>query len=599
MAQPQVLSAPSLSTRRSTKVPGWLQVLGWLLIALPILLFGLVWQQYAINIPKWDDHALRAFLVYSDQETTLSGKIYQLFRQHNEHRIVYDRIITALDYWLFGKLNYKHLMVVGNLSLVGLLAVFIGVLRQHRKTVLYAVPVSLLLFNLSQWENMFWGMAALQNFSVVLWVVAAFYFLTYTHRWGLALVAAILATLTSGNGLIVWPIGFVLLALRLASYSRESKSATKWSEQFQPLIGWTVGALIVVGLYFTGFEKPADITYVRPGPLALLKGWFAVIGAAAEALPFGSPLRTSILLGGPMTVVTLGISVWGFIVYWPTISQVVLRILKPKTTVYKASLPIPSLLLFFWGCAGFILGTAAVVAWARTGFGAELLITSRYKMYSLVLLILLYLFTVVNLPNRTSNWAGLLGGVGSLALAWLSYYSFLDETIWWRHWMTTNQFNWLYPTNQPVAKLDSITQHYTDLAPAFYEAALPILYGPAQQPADSVMLNKTAAGFSAQSMTAPALGLVDAGTYLLLRSSQRVYLFPAWQAQTSPRQARFWPANQFKAGLKGMVFPNELKAGTYQLFELRVTATNQLTLHSTGQQIVSTGQPTDAAKKNW
>ncbi|RYF54719.1 MAG: hypothetical protein EOO39_38970, partial [Cytophagaceae bacterium] len=291
----------------------WLSGLGWALLELPVLVFGLIWQQYAVNIPKWDDHALRAFLFYFDREPTFTGKIYQLFRQHNEHRIVYDRLVSLVDNQLVGKLNYVHLMLVGNLSLVGLLWIFVAALRRSRPdlsnlSVFYAVPIAWLLFNLSQWENMFWGMAALQNFSVVLWVIAAFYFLSYTTHWRLAFVAGVLATITSGNGLMVWPLGFLILVLRLPAFVG---STTRKS--FVPFVGWLVGAAIVVALYFMGFEKPDGVKYVKPGIIELTKGWFAVIGAAAEALPTNSPLRTCILLGGLMTLSVVCIIGWSLL----------------------------------------------------------------------------------------------------------------------------------------------------------------------------------------------------------------------------------------------------------------------------------------------
>src|SRR5205823_6463260 len=141
--------------------------------------------------------------------------------------IVYDRLITWLDFSLFGKLNYRHLMVVGNLSLVGLLAIFglvfgrtlsldnKNLVSQYSFSLtdclIYLPPVAFLLLNLSQWENMFWGMAALQNFTVVLWIVGAIYVLSFTQNLPFALLMAIAATLTSGNGILIWPIGFVIL----------------------------------------------------------------------------------------------------------------------------------------------------------------------------------------------------------------------------------------------------------------------------------------------------------------------------------------------------------------------------------------------------
>ena len=66
----------------------------------------------------------------STKKCPFREKVYQFVKQHNEHRIVYDRLIAWLDYHLTGKLNFVHLMFIGNLSLLGLLAVFGRVLSQ-------------------------------------------------------------------------------------------------------------------------------------------------------------------------------------------------------------------------------------------------------------------------------------------------------------------------------------------------------------------------------------------------------------------------------------------------------------------------------------
>ncbi|MFD2569116.1 hypothetical protein ACFSUS_00635 [Spirosoma soli] len=570
---------------------GW-SLGAWLFVALPVVVFGLVWQYYAVNVPKWDDHALRHFLYLFDQETTISGKIYQLFKQHNEHRIVYDRIITVIDYWLFGKLNYIHLMIVGNLAVVGLLAIFISVLRRSGRSVFYAVPVAFLLFNLSQWENMFWGMAALQNFSVVLWIVLALYLLSYTNRLSLAVLSAVLATLTSGNGLTVWPLGAVLLVLRLNDRQRNAEQ-----RRFNPLISWLGSAALVIGLYFYGFKQPGDITYVQPGLVALLKGWFAVIGAAAEAFPVGSALTNSTLLGCLMVVITLGGIGWGVTTNWRTILQTLGQLTSSSTYSSANKTVLSSATLFFWSCAAFVLGTAAIVAWTRTGFGAHLLITSRYKLYSLLLLLLLYTYAIIELPQRIGRWVNGIGIIGSISLAWLSYYTFLSEAMWWRHWLLTNQFNWTYSTNRPVVRLDPVTLKYTKPQPAFYDKVLPTLYGPGNQPVVPIRITKTSAGYSIQNETIPALGLRDEGAYIVARSSRRTYLFPTRQNQASVSKTKLLPGRQFSTGFSSVISPAELEAGTYQLFVL--TVANQTTLSPTNQIIRSTGQPVDMSKKNW
>ncbi|WP_461080760.1 hypothetical protein [Spirosoma flavus] len=588
-SQPAHRHGPNQSALKSTaSVWTWL---GYLLVAMPIVLFALVWNVYAINIPKWDDHALRAFLYYSDQETTFTGKIHQLFKQHNEHRIVYDRIVTLLDYWLFGKLNFVHLMVVGNLSLVGLLAVFIAVLNRAGKSVLYAIPVAFLIFNLSHWENMYWGMAALQNFSVVLWIIAAFYFLSFTNHWLLAFIAATLATITSGNGLVVWPIGFLIILLR---------STTHQSRSLRSLIGWIVGGGIVVGLYFTGFEKPGDITYVRPGVVDLLKGWFAFTGAAAEVVPVGSPLRSSIALGGLMTITTIGLLGWSAFRYRFTILQAVQNLLRLKSSGKATQGFIPSVTLFFWACAAFLLGTAAIVAWARTGFGAEILITSRYKMYSLTLLALLYVYLISTSGERIGRWLLIGGSLGAIAFAGISYLSFLDETIWWRHWFTTSQFNWTYTTNSPTATSDSVSEHYTDAAPAFYDAHLQTLFAPVQKPVTDLQVSKVSNAFVVQNSTIPAGGLGDNGTYLMARSDERTYLFPVWQNVRSIRSTKFIPSNLFTDGFKGRFLSIDLARGTYQLSVLRISDNNRKAeIYPTNQTIFTEGPPAQSTTKNW
>lgn len=596
LSRVQTISPSSSRLRRQSAIPTWQIGLGWALLTLPVLVFGWVWQQYAVNVPKWDDHALRGFLINVDQETTIAGKIYQLFRQHNEHRIVYDRILTLLDYTLFGKLNYVHLMAVGNLSLVGLLAIFVAVLRRNDSRAggwpaLYAVPVALLLFNLSQWENMFWGMAALQNFSVVLWVLWAVFLLTHTNRWPLAVLAGVLATITSGNGLLVWPLGLLMLLLRVPT-NRPGRPS------WWPLLGWAVGAILTIGLYFVGFEKPGGAHAIRPGVIDLLKGWFVVVGAAAEALPVGTPLRNSMLLGGLIVLVTLGIAVFGLLTNWPLLVRTVQQRRDSSRLGGRAGVPV--LLVFFWGSAGFLLGTAAIVAYARTGFGIDLLMTSRYKLYSLTLLALLYTYLIAILPTPTRRWTGLAGGVASLGLAWLSYVTFLDETIWWRHWLTTNQFNWHHPTNRPVAQLDPVTNRYTNPAPAFYDAILPVIYGPARSATLNVAIRQTPVGFTLSENTVTPQGLLDEGAYLLVRSPKRLYLFPTWQNRNSSLTARLVPGKPFANGFRADLNAGELAAGTYQLFVLIVPQQPAAPyLLGTNRTITPAGPPTDTTEKNW
>lgn len=564
----------------------------WIAISMPVLVFAFFWQYYAVNIPKWDDHALRAYLYFFDRETTVSGKIYQLFVQHNEHRIVLDRFVASLDYWLFGKLSYLHLMVLGNLSLVGLLAVFAFVLVRMGKSLIYALPVSLLLFNLSQWENMFWGMAALQNFSVVFWVVLTVYLLTFPNRRRLALITALLATLTSGNGLLVWPIGFMLILLHTPTANHQTKI-----RPLRVLTAWSAVAVAVIVLYFIGFEKPAGNPPDRGTLANLLHGWLAFTGSAAEAVSTGSPLSVSTRLGALMVLVTLGILGWSLRSHWATIGNTLNSILKPAPNALRTG--VPAVTRFFWGCSAFILGTAGIVAWTRTGFGLDLIITSRYKLYSLLLLALLYVYAISCLPRRAGRWLGIASSLGSFLVAWLSYNAFLDDTIWWRHYMLTSQFNWTYGTNKPVGRLDDISKKYSTQAPAFYDADPSVLYGAGQPTIWPVAVSQTPGGFNVQDGNLTIQDRRDNRAYIVVRSSRRAYLFPTRQNQNLAGRARFWPANLFTTGFTAPIASVDLEAGIYQLFILTVSTEGQLTLYPTGQTIESAGQSAAPLQKNW
>ncbi|GAB4033708.1 hypothetical protein [Spirosoma gilvum] len=579
----------TLSNTPQTQQKGYGLVAGLVaggLVLLPVVIFWLFWDSYAVSVPKWDDHVLRAFLVNFDKEASLTGKLFEFYRQHNEHRIVYDRIITWLDYNLFGKFSYRHLMLVGNLSLLGLIAIFGLVLGRSTSLsgknakvqiastltdyLIYLPPVAFLLLNLSQWENMFWGMAALQNFTVLLWVFWTIYQLAFSQRLWPALLLATAATLTSGNGLLVWPVGFAILLLQQLLEKRPNRNA---------LLIWSASAVLLIGLYFLNYQKPPGNPPIRGSFFDLIKGWLAFNGAAAEAFPIGPGFAKCLIIGSIATVLALGSWVY----------------LLEKGLVRKQ---FPSFSYFFFGTTAFLLGTATTVAWSRVGFGLHLLITSRYKIYSLLLLALVYCFVIVQQRRSGRLLAMILGLVFSAGLMASSYLTYLSDTLYWRHWLTTHQFNWTHNANNTTISIDSASSHYTDLAPAFYDTTLPTLFGLATKPVVPIQVTKESNGYTIQNTTLPAQGIRDEGPYLVARSEVRSYLFPIRQMQRSVQAAHFLPTNLYTTGFTANVPTEEMIAGSYQLFILAIP-NGKADLYPTGQTIESAGPPETTLKKNW
>ncbi len=207
--QPAV--SPAAATNNPFAWAGWLYAV--LFTALPVGVIAWAWATNAVNVPKWDDHALKAFLLALEQESTPLGWFRQVVKQHNEHRIAYDRLLTWADYTVFGKLSFKRLMIYGDLSLVALVALFGWFMsRYSRQWYLFLPPVAFFIISLAHWENLYWALSAVQNFSIVVWSIACLYVLSHQYKLGWAIGLAVVATLVSGNGFLVWPIGFLVLA---------------------------------------------------------------------------------------------------------------------------------------------------------------------------------------------------------------------------------------------------------------------------------------------------------------------------------------------------------------------------------------------------
>ena len=184
-----------------------------LILLLPVAIYFTVWDYYAINIPKWDDHALKNFIAEYAQADNWKQKILALFRQHNEHRIALTRLFAWIDYAIFGHLNYRHLMTAGNILLLAAIPLWYDLLKKNKKPLFALVPIPFLWMTLAFWENMYWGMSAVQNFGVVTLVLWTLYLVINPKvlPFSVAILLSVVTVLTSGNGLMVLPLGAVLL----------------------------------------------------------------------------------------------------------------------------------------------------------------------------------------------------------------------------------------------------------------------------------------------------------------------------------------------------------------------------------------------------
>jgi hypothetical protein len=533
---------------------GALKLIVSLCILIPIVLYFGVWDYYAINIPKWDDHPLKQFIFDFDHASNWQEKITALFKQHNEHRIVLTRFITWLDFWVFGSLNYRHLMLAGNILLIGMIPLFHILLKNNKKPLLSLLPIPFLWLSLAQWENMYWGMASIQNFGVVTLSLWTLYLCVNPKNFlfAISVPLAVLTVFTSPNGIFILPIGVLLLFL---------------TGNRQRLALWILTSAAAIFFYFRGFVAASN-PESKASFLQLIKGYMAFLGSFAESFPVLDHFRVCFLLGSVLFLVAVSIA-----------TTTLFRIMRNKYASKFEKLTD----LFCLGTILFILGTALVIVYGRAGFGLDVLISSKYKIYSVLLLITAYLYVVI--PIKGSFLSPYITAITALAITFnvFSYHYHLVDAYNLRKYLTTSQFNWTYTTKELKASSDtSYVANIVAKTPVFYEKWPPMIALADRQgyAGESRLLTelyeqttftKGATSLRANNKSFTSQRLQDSGVYILLSSKDRFYVFPAYRLRNTNRKELFLKQYYFAPGFNADVSyaVESLKAGEYKIGIIR------------------------------
>jgi hypothetical protein len=244
------------------------------------------------DIVYWDefDTAL-AMLLRVREDPSPQRVLGELFAVNNEHRMVTSRALFLASYALTGSVNFVFVNVVGNATLLGLLALLLVHARTAERRALLAVILAALFFQLQHYENFLWSGASIDHFQVVLLAAAALVCLTrHTLRATLAGAAfATLATFTLAHGTVTWVAGAALL-WRLGHR--------------RPLLLWLGLGAVVAAAFLYHFQlnrSQGFATASGEGALLVLRYWLTLLGAlpafghAALAPWFGGALL--VLLG--------------------------------------------------------------------------------------------------------------------------------------------------------------------------------------------------------------------------------------------------------------------------------------------------------------
>jgi hypothetical protein len=530
-------------------------------LAVSLLLIGLyfyLWNHYAVNIPKWDDHPLKGFVIDYDKASTISEKINTITRQHNEHRIGLTRLATLIDFKLFGGVNYKHLMFFGNLALILIWLLLTRFFRQTIASFWYALPVVTFWFGLAFWENTFWGMASVQNMWVVALTLWSCWIIAQNNRyWAWGIVVAAVAFYTSGNGILALPIGLMVLLLQ-KNWLRAALFA--------------VGSLVIFGSYFYQFQiPPVNGTAVFDFKM-FAKGYLLLCGSLAEGLPFSQPQQSLLWVGFLTLFVSFCLLLYIFRSY----------VTKQLQLSFYDS--------FFLGATLFALLTIGIVSYSRAGVGLQFLLTSRYKLYSALLfsLNIAYLITLVSPKFRDALTATFLIIAGYLYVCNQHYH--LYDTIQLRKYLITSHFN----ATDGVPDLEKSQVYHS---PKLFTDNLPIIAF------DSTSTQKPCKITNNQLvLSQPNYRLRDwrdGGLYLYLYNNQQRYLFPTNQARKHSFRNVLNYNRFFIKGSTVTVDGSEVKAGQYQLKWLSYSGKTFTLLPTDCQSVIFARVAQKEIKKNW
>lgn len=216
----------------------------------PVLFYFSIIAKYSLNIPNLDDYdAILGFLVSFLESSAFTERAKLIFSQHNEHRIFFDRTVALVSYYLFGSVNFKTLIIIGNLGLVAILLLLLLNYFKSKKHLYYFLPVPFILFQLQNHANATWAMASLQNFYVIFFAFLTIYLLGTSSRWSMfvfACFAALFATYTSGNGMFVFVPGMLILLFQ---------------KRYWPYIfAWFLTGLTAITFYFTDYVRMGSQT---------------------------------------------------------------------------------------------------------------------------------------------------------------------------------------------------------------------------------------------------------------------------------------------------------------------------------------------------
>ena len=359
---------------------------------------------FSYNFFYQDDyHLLRFVTVIENDSISFQEKIQTLWGQHNEHRIIFPRLITLLDYYIQGHIDWAVLNVISALYYFGIFVFFYKIIHKAGLNNWYVLPVALLIFQPSAYENFYWTISILQQVGNLFWAFFLFYSLVYfkPSKFWISLLLVFVLTFTHGNGLFAFMVGGLILVLQ---------------KRYKELAVWIGFMLFVIITYFYGYYTAQNSNIA--GSLSNLSRLIGCFGG------FWGVCYKDVLNSTNLAILT-GLAIFSILFFINL--RLILTAFFPKIQS-KFEDYFPEKNLFLLACFLYVAITAALVALSRSWSSMEAAFQNRYLHNSVIGLILLYttLLLYKSLQIRRDIFSvGLVISLCYYVFAWYSNYEFL------------------------------------------------------------------------------------------------------------------------------------------------------------------------------
>jgi len=336
--------------RRATILTGWV---------LPFVLFVFTVLTFSVNVPYWDDYdAILSYLLYP-----MPDRMKHLFAFHNEHRIMFVRLVVEVVYAIRDVFDFRLMIYLGNtLFLIYVLCVWYRFKQYGTQAKKWFMPAAWALLSILMYENTLWALTAVHSNAVLLFAWLSLLCLERKREknigWFLlSLFFAFLCTYTSGSGLFIWfCMAGMLLKQRFLDFTTEEEKQRPRVEWVVKLMFLSLIAMGSIGFYLSGFKGAGEspLTVFLRNPFGICAYGIMFCGAA---------------LHFPFLAFPAGLCVVGLVVVF------ILRVPRIRDNV-----------VFFYLC--FLLcaiGSAALFRGADSGVIQAL--SSRYRIIAVSVLI--------------------------------------------------------------------------------------------------------------------------------------------------------------------------------------------------------------------